>query len=335
LQSSRHLIISILLMVLILSFGTVGYMHLEGWRMIDALYMTIITLTTVGYTEVNPLGEEGRAFTILLIMLGVGLFLYVAGAVVQFMVEGQIRILFGRRRLDRQIGQLEDHYLICGYGRIGRVLARKLLQKPVDLVVIEQNRDLVPVMEADRVLFITGNATEEANLIKAGIQKAKGLVAVLATDTDNVFLVLTARQLKPELFIMARATEEESKITLEAAGASKVESPYDIGAASMAHRIVRPTVASFLDLAFAYRRTEIQMEEIPVDPNSDLAGVMLKDSGIRQKYNLILVAIKQANGEMLFNPSFETILRGGDKVVAVGNRDNLVGLETCLNPKVS
>ena len=334
-QSSRHLIISILLMVLILLFGTVGYMLLEGWRMIDALYMTIITLTTVGYTEVNPLGEEGRVFTVLLIMLGVGLFLYVAGSVVQFMVEGQIRILFGRRRLDRQIGQLENHYIICGYGRIGRVLASKLLQKPVDLVVIEQDRDLIPVMEADRVLHISGNATEESNLIKAGIHNAKGLVAVLATDTDNVFLVLTARQLNPELFIMARATQEDSKITLEAAGASKVESPYNIGAASMAHRIIRPTVTSFLDQAFAYRRTEIQMEEIPIDPRSELAGLLLKDSGIRQKYNLILVAIKQANGEMLFNPSFETVLKGGDTVIAVGNRDNLVELEMCLNPNAS
>lgn len=334
-QSSRHLVISILLMLLILLFGTIGYMHLEGWRLIDALYMTIITLTTVGYTEVNPLGEAGRVFTVLLIMLGVGLFLYVAGSVVQFMVEGQIRILFGRRRLDRQIGQLEDHYIICGYGRIGRVLARKLLQKPVDLVIVEKDRDLIPVMEADRVLFVSGSATEETNLVKAGIHKAKGLVAVLATDTDNVFLVLTARQLKPDLFIMARATEEESKITLEAAGASKVESPYDIGAASMAQRILRPTVTSFLDQAFAHRRTEIQMEEIPIDPTSNLAGVLLKDSGIRQNYNLILVAIKQANGEMLFNPSFETVLRGGDTVIAVGNRDNLVALETSLNPKVS
>ena len=322
-------------MVLILFVGTAGYMYLEGWRVIDALYMTIITLTTVGYTEVNPLSEEGRVFTVLLIMLGVGLFLYVAGSVVQFMVEGQIRILFGRRRLDRHIGQLEDHYIICGYGRIGRVLARKLLQKPVDLVVIEKDRDLIPVMEADGVLYISGSATEEANLIKAGVHKAKGLVAVLATNTDNVFLVLTARQLKPDLFIMARATQEDSKITLEAAGASTVESPYDIGAASMAHRIVRPTVTSFLDLAFAYRRTEIQMEEIPVDPKSELAGVMLKDSGVRQKYNLILIAIKQADGEMLFNPSFETTLRGGDTVIAVGNRDNLAALEMILNPNSS
>ena len=334
-QSSRHLILSILLMVLILLFGTVGYMLLEGWRMIDALYMTIITLTTVGYTEINPLSEEGRMFTILLITLGVGFFLYVAGAVVQFMVEGQIRILFGRKRLDRHIGQLKDHYIVCGYGRIGRVLARKLVQKPVDLVVIEKDRDLVPKMESDRVLYVSGSATEEMNLIKAGIHKAKGLVAVLATDTDNVFLVLTARQLNPDLFIMGRATQEESKITLEAAGASKVESPYDIGAASMAQRIIRPTVTSFLDLAFAYRRTEIQMEEIPVGPKSDLADVLLKDSGIRQKYNLIIIAIKQANGEMIFNPSFETVLRSGDTVIAVGNRDSLAELETCLNPNVS
>ena len=319
-------------MVSILLLGTLGYMMLEGWRPLDAIYMTIITLTTVGYTEINPLSEAGRVFTVMLIMIGVGLFIYVAGAVVQFMVEGQIRILFGRRRLDKQIEQLKNHFIICGYGRIGRVLARKLDQKPVDLVVIEKNRDLVPVMEADRVLFISGSATEEINLVKAGIHNAKGLVAVLATDTDNVFLVLTARQLNPDLFIMARATQKESKITLKAAGASKVESPYDIGAANMAQRIIRPTVTSFLDLAFAYRRTDIQMEEIPVHQDSDLVGVMLKDSGIRQKYKLILIAIKQADGEMIFNPSFETVLRGGDMVIAVGKRDSLIELEERLNP---
>lgn len=332
-QRNRHFRIAILLVLLLLLSGTAGYMTLEGWSFLDAIYMTVITLTTVGFNEVNVLGENGRLFTLFLIITGVGLFLYVAGTVVQFMVEGQIRILFGRRKLDRQIENLRDHYIICGYGRIGRVLCRKLRQKPVDLIVIENDRNLVPVMEADRVLYIAGSATEEGNLLKAGIRRARGLISVLATDTDNVFLVLTARQLNPELFIMARAGREDSKIKLKTAGANKVESPYEMGAASMAQRILRPTVTNFLDLAFAHRRKDIQMEEIPVCTDSDLAGVSLKNSGIRQDYNLIIIAVKKPDDTMAFNPSFDTRIMAGDTVIAVGEGSNLEKLALRLNPE--
>ena len=330
---TRHLIFSITISILILAAGTIGYMTIEDWSFIDALYMTVITISTVGFKEVNQVGEQGRIFTIFLVFCGVGFTLYVAAAVVQFMVEGRIRIILGRRRLDKKIDRLKNHYIVCGYGRIGRVLCRHLRRASIDVAVIEKDPQQIPVMDEDGVLYLVGEATDEKKLIKAGIERAKAVVAALATDTDNVFLVLTARQLAPEVTIMARASQQTAKIKLRAAGANFVESPYEMGAVSMAHRIIRPTVTSFLDLAFAHKRKDIQMEEIPVSNTSELVNVQLKDSGIRQNYNLIIIAIKKSDGEMLFNPSFEAVITPDDTVIAVGEVGNLQKLEWALNPK--
>lgn len=307
-------------------------MMIEGWDFLDAVYMTVITLTTVGYGEVHEVSRIGQIYTIFLIFIGVAFFLFVAGSVVQFMVEGRIRIILGRRSLDKKIDRLKNHYIVCGYGRIGRVLCNQLKRKPMDLVVIDKNLELIPIFDDDKVLYVSGDASDEAILHKAGILRAKGLIAVLATDTENVFLVLTARQLNPDLYIIARASQDESKSKLQAAGANRVESPYEMGAVSMAQRIIRPTVTNFLNLAFAHKRKDIQMEEIPVNSSSDLINVMLKDSGIRQQFNLIIIAIKKSDGSMLFNPSYETVIEPGDTVIAVGQEGNLQKLENKLNP---
>jgi voltage-gated potassium channel len=297
------------------------------------LYMTVTTLTTVGYGEVHEVSDPGRLFTIFFIIVGVIYFLYIVGIIVQFMVEGQIRTILGRRSLDKKIDILRDHYIVCGYGRIGRILCKMLARKPVDLVVVEQDEELTPVMDADKVLYVIGDAADETHLLKAGIHRAKGLVAALARDADNVFLVLTARHLNPDIYIMARASQAESKSKLLTAGANIVESPYDMGAISMAQRIIRPTVTYFLDLALAYKKEDIQMEEIPVNASSNLVNVMLKDSGIRQQFDLIIIAIKKSDGSMLFNPSFETVIESGDTVITVGVSENLQKLEKILNPK--
>ncbi len=329
----KQVVISIASAVLLILTGTLGYMLLEGWDPVDALYMTVITLATVGYREIHPMSRMGQIYTMVLIVVGVGFFLYVAGTVIQFMVEGRIRILLGRRKLDRKIARLKNHYIVCGFGRIGSVICQRLHHEGASLVVIEKNGKRIEQLEQQEKLYINGDASDEANLLQAGIKRAKALIAALGTDTDNVFLVLTARQLAPKMKIIARASNEKAKSKLLAAGASMVESPYEMGAATMAQRVIRPTVTSFFDLAFAQSNADIQMEEIPVTVESRLNGLILKESGIRQDFNLIIIAIKQADGRMLFNPSFEAKISAGDTVIAVGERSNLKRLEAVLNPK--
>jgi voltage-gated potassium channel len=204
--------------------------------------------------------------------------------------------------------------------------------KAMDIVVVEKAPELIPHMEADRALYISGDAALEENLIRAGIKKASCLVAALASDTDNVFLVLTARELNPDIFIMARCCYKESGSKLITAGANMVESPYDMGAANMAMKLLRPTVTNFLELALQDRTRDIQMEEITIHSDSEMVNVMLKDSGIRQRFDLIIIGIKTSEGTMLFNPSFETVLKPGDTVIAVGKGANLAGLQGALQP---
>ena len=330
--SSRNLIIACILAILVLVAGTVGYMVIEGWVFVDALYMTVITLTTVGYGEVQTLGMPGRCFTIVLLFFGVGYFLYVVGIVMQFIVEGQIAQIFGRKLLDNKIKKLNNHYIVCGYGRIGQVLCEQIQETTSNIVVLEKSEDNLALLEKNNLHYLIGDATSEELLLKAGILKAKYLIAALATDVNNVFLVLTARQINPDVYIVARAGQEQTKSKLRAAGANKVESPYDMGAITMALRLLRPSVTGFLDIALSRKHQDIQIEELKVSPTSELIDIMLKDSGIRQRFNLIIIAIKKANGEMKFNPSFKTTISANDTVIAIGSDNNLEKLDNILNP---
>jgi voltage-gated potassium channel len=286
----------------------------------------------VGYGEVHEVSQPGRVFTVILIVLGVGFFLYVVGNIIQFLVEGRMRIILGRRKLDKQISEEKDHYIICGYGRIGRVLCRYLRQRNLDVVVIEKDRERISILDEDQVLYVVGEATNEANLVRAGIDRAKGLVTALGTDAENVFLLLTARQLNPDLYVVARASQNVTKKTLTAAGANMVVSPYDVGARRMAHAILRPSVIDFLELAFADESTDINIEEIPVSASTKLINRTLKDSGIRQDFNLIILATKKSDGSMLFNPTAESKIAADDTLIAVGEQKNLAKLEKILNP---
>ncbi len=300
--------------------------------MLDSVYMTVITLSTIGYGEVNPVSQPGRIFTLILIVMGVGFFLYVIGNVVQFLVEGRIRLILGRHKLDKQINQLNNHYIICGYGRMGRAFCRYLIQRGLKFVVLEKSDERVPVMNTDHVLYVTGEATVEENLLKAGIKRASNLIATLGTDAVIVLLVLLAIGLNPGLYVVARASQNASKKPLDTAGADVVVSPYDVGARRIAHAILRPNVIRFLEYAFADESTDIHIEELPVSENSRLVGASLKDSGIRHLHNLNILSIIEEDGDMLFNPSADTKLRAGESVIAVGTMRDLKRMEELLNP---
>lgn len=327
-----HLVIGIVLSVLLLLAGTAGYVFIEDWPVIDALYMTVITLATVGFSEVQELSPVGRIFTMALIIVGVGFVFYLAGSIVQFMVEGRVREILGRRKLENQIRKQKDHYIVCGYGRVGGTICDLIASKPLGVVVIERDPERIARLSDRNLLYVPGEATDEDNLIKAGVEKARGLLAVLKTDSDNLYVALTARQLNPELFIIARGGEEKSENKLLAAGANRVVSPYLMGAHRIAQTILRPTVTDFLELTLMDKSRDIQMEEVPVHPSSRLIDVALQDSGIRQDLDLIIVAVRKPEGEMLFNPSSQTKLQGGDMVVAIGEKENLERFEKMLNP---
>ena len=324
--------ISLGLCVLLLLVGTLGYIIIEDWPFFDALYMTVITIATVGYGEVHDISMTGRAFTVVLILLGVSFFLYVAGSTIQFLVEGRIRHVLGRRKLDKQIDHQKDHYILCGYGRMGRALGRLIRQRHLGVVAIEESEGRLPMLNADGILYLIGKANNKELLIKAGIHRAKGFISVVGTDADNVFLTLIARQLNPKLKIIARAIQNDTKDTLMAAGADEVISPYDSGARLMAHAVLRPTVLKFLEMAFNVENTEIQVEEFTIQPDSQLADKTLLEGGLRKGLNIIVIFIRKQDGNLVFNPGPDTLIQCNDTLVVMGCEDNIKGLGKLAAP---
>lgn len=307
--------------------GTLGYMLIAGMSFIDALYMTVITLSTVGYREVQPLDTAARVFTMVLIVTGLGIVFYSASLVARDVIEGEIRRTLGRRRVQRQIAHMADHFIVCGYGRMGRIVCKELAAKPAAFVVVERDPDALRNLEEDQFPCVEGDATEDTILIEAGIQRARGLVAALSTDSDNVYVVLSARELNPNLLIVARAEDDRSERKLLHAGATRVVSPYVIGGHRMAHSLLRPAVLDVIDLATHYRSIELQIEEVSVAKGGFGDGLSVRDSGIREALGIIVIAIKKPSGEMLFNPAADVRLEAGDRLVVMGQTNSLRELE--------
>ena len=325
----RHLKISICVLVLLVSFGTFGYIAIEGWDTLDALYMTIITLSTVGFHEVHDLGDAGKVFTMILIVFGVGVIGYIVGSLAQIMFEGQFHRIIGRKKVEKAIDALEDHYIICGFGRIGALICKEFAAKPLPFVVVEKETGLVDRMETDGngYLFLRGDATADDTLLKAGIKKAKGLISVVTSDTENVYITLTARGLNPDLYILARSGEEGSEIKLKRAGANPVVSPYLIGGSRMAQAILRPTVVDFIEIATGHEHMELQMEEIQIPERSGYVGESLATSGFRKETGVIIVGIKKESGKMGFNPESHTKIEAGDTLIVLGEPAAILKLE--------
>lgn len=323
----RQLKVSIAALAVLVALGTGGYMVIEGWRVLDAFYMTIITIATVGYREVHELSDRGMVFTTLLIVFGVSVLWYTIGKFAQIMFEGQLESFIGRKKVEKQIESLKDHYIICGYGRIGSLICKEFSARPVPFVVVESNPSVLEKLEHDGYLFIRGSATEDESLLKAGIKRAKGLIAVVTSDTENVYITLTARGLNPELFILARAGEEGSEVKLKRAGANKVISPYHIGGSRMAQAILRPNVVDFIEIATAREHLDLQIEEICISDTSSFVGENLVSSGFRKQTGVIIVGIKKATGKMVFNPDSHTRIDGRDTLIVLGEPSAIMKLE--------
>jgi len=300
---------------------------IEDWQVFDALYMTIITLATVGFREVHELSPEGKIFTIVLIISGTGIIAYTLSSLIQFTLEGQLRKILGRKKLESRIGKLRDHYIICGYGRIGHLICREFQSRPTPFVIVEQNPNHIERLEREGYMYVEGDATDDETLQAAGIEHAKGLITAVTSDTDNVYITLTARGLNPKLFILARAGEEGAEKKLMRAGASKVISPYTIGASRMAQAILRPSVVDFIELATASEHLALQIEEIRIAADSVLAGKNLIDSGIRQSMGIIIVGIKESDGKMTFNPPPEKNIEPNSVLIILGERPAISQLE--------
>lgn len=331
----RKLLFSILMFLVVVLFGIFGYTWIEGWNLLDSLYMTIITLSTVGYGEVREIGPGGRVFTVLLIVFGLFTITYIVGLVAETLVAGEIRSVLGRRKVSKKIKSLRDHYIICGYGRIGSIICKGLTRKAIPLMVIEKDEHVQEQLEEDKILYLDGDATHEETLLEVGIEKAKGLVSVVSSDAENVYICLTARGLNPRLYILSRAEDEASERKLLRAGANKVILPYILGGRRMVQAIIRPTVSDFLESAVHDQSFELAIEEITVGEDSRLVNQSLVDSGIRQEMDVIIIGIKQKAGTMIFNPSSQTKIQSDDILIAMGRNKDLETLRRVLTPSMN
>ena len=321
---------AIIFLLSVFVIGIEGYMVIEGWNFFDSLYMVVITLATVGFGETHPLTFHGRIFTIVLILVWAGIGFYALSSIIQPIIEGEIRKVLGRKKLEKEIRNLKDHYIVCGFGRMGSYISRELRNASVSYIIIEKDEYLREKLERENYLYLYGNASEDEVLIEAGVKKARGLVAVVASDADNVYITLTARQLNPNLFILARSTNESSERKLQQAGANKVISPYQMGAVRMVQAILRPAVLDFIEIAFHGKSMELQCEEFLVKPNSNLVGSSLQEAEIRKNLGVIIVAIKETSGKMVFNPSRDVRINAGDTLITLGEKKDLVRLEKIL-----
>lgn len=332
----RHVRISFAVLAILVSLGIAGYMGIEGCSFLDALYMTVITLSTVGFREVHDLSSAGKLFTISLIIFGVSVIGYIVGSLAQIMFEGQFQRIIGRKKVEKMVEALKDHYIICGFGRMGSLICKEFAAKPLPFVVVEKNSDVTDKLKEEGYLFLHGNATDDETLLKAGIKRAKGLITVVTSDTENVYITLTARGLNPNLYILARSGEEGSEIKLQRAGASKVISPYLIGGSRMAQAVLRPNVVDFIEIATGRENLELQMEELSIPKGSRFIGENLITSGFRKETGVIIIGIKKATGKMLFNPDPHSKIEIHDTLIFLGEPPAIQKLErlVCGNEKI-
>ena len=308
-----------------IGLGTVVFHHLEGWSILDSLYVTAQTVTTVGFGDLTPRTTWGRAFATVFMLVGVGIVLYALTSAVQSIVQSEMVATFGRRRLSRKMSKLRNHFIICGAGRVGSHLIRSLQGSDETFIVIESNAQKVSQLLDFGIAGLVRDATLEESLIEAGVENAKGLAACLPNDSDNVYVVLTARDLNPDIHIVARAAEEQAEAKLIRAGANRVVAPTIIGGHRMAMALTKPAVGDFLDSITA-NQLDLGFEQLEVEPVSSFVGRRLSETNIRSQLNIVIVSIRRVNGEIVFNPNAEAVIQAGDMLIAIGSAESLAQL---------
>ncbi len=316
-----------LLPLLLIAVGTVGYHGIEGWSYFDALYMTVITLGTVGFGETHALGTQGRVFTIGLILGGAFTMAAAIASIIQALISGEIRRLLGRQRMQRNLKNLSNHVIICGYGRMGKLVCEEFNHANQAFVVIDKDAEVLAQFESPVGFAMQGDSTNDDVLKHAQIETAKALVVVMPHDADNLFATMSARLMNDKLFIVARAEDPHTEGKLTRAGANRVVAPYLLGGGRVAQAVLRPAVLDFIDLATRTQHIELQMEETEVDATSQLAGKKLSES-MNREHRVIVVAIKRKGGKMEFNPGGDTRIDGGDTLISLGHRHDLDRLES-------
>ncbi|MGD2080328.1 MAG: potassium channel protein [Nitrospirota bacterium] len=326
----KRLAFSVFLIILVIASGTCGYVILEGWSVFDALYMTVITITTVGFKEVHELSPQGKLFTVVLVFFSVGAVFYALNFAARIIIEGEFKDVFGRKKLQSAIRKLRGHYIVCGYGRMGRIVCDELKRRGRPFVVIEKSPAFEP---PEDLLLIAGDATQDEVLREAGIQNAAGLITVLPTDAENLYVVLSARGLAPTLNIVARAVGEGSEQKLLRAGANRAVSPYHIGGLRIAHMLIAPAMVDFIEFTTHGENIDIWMEEIPVAEDAQIAGQTLDQCGIGRELGVIIVAIKSRKGQLQINPASWSAIGPGDTLVALGEASKLKTLKEMAGKK--
>jgi voltage-gated potassium channel len=304
-------------------FGVTAYRWVEGWSFLDSLYMVVITLSTVGFAEVQPLSPSGEVITIGIIVLGIASVSLVIGQATRLIVEGEIRQVLGKRRMQKDIGKLSNHVIVCGYGRVGRVTCLELARAGEPFVVVDNSEGVQARVEEDGSLAVFGDATEESTLEAAGITRAKALILALPSEADSVYATLLAKQRFPDLFVLARGISDNCEKRLGAAGADRVVSPNIIGGMRMAYSVLQPSVQEFIDILTARRDLELEIANIEISEDSPYAGVTLKDSRLRQRFGVMVMAFQSPDGNVSFNPGPDDVITAGDSLIVIGRREQL------------
>lgn len=321
-RESRQILFSVLAIICVLIIGTAGFLLIEGWPLLDAFYMTVITLSTVGFGEVHPLSMYGRLFAIALIFLGVGLVAFVLPTLASKLIEQQLVWFFKGKNMQSKVDKLAEHTIFCGYGKLCAITVEQFRNEDANLVIIERSPSKAALARAEGLLVVEGDASLDEVLIAAGIHRAKRLVSLLPKDSENLYVIMTSKELNPKLLLLSRAEDQVGEKRLLRAGASRIFSPYRLAGTKIANGLIRPYVTDFLDLASTGSGQQLTIEELKIPVGSPLVGVALKDSGIRQKGNIIVAAMISPQGEMSVNPSGETILEEESTLIGVGQKSD-------------